>query len=100
MPQILALIIPRRRVKTLIWLTGIVVLVQCFVFVAVQVRSDKSLFVEDCSTLKSTGKQTRLCIIFRLIRSLLTPLWDRPHKSKDELHVSEYMSCGLTAQYR
>ena len=77
MSQILALVIPRRRVKTLIWLTGIVVLVQFFVFVAVQVRSDKGLFVEDCSSLKSTGMQTCLCMIFRLIRSLLTPLLSR-----------------------
>lgn len=86
MPQIQALIIPRRRVKTLIWLTGIVVLVQFFVFVAVQVRSDKGFFTEDCSTLKSTGT---VCVLFYVyfldsIRSILAPKRDRPNNSKDE----------------
>lgn len=53
MLQNLASIKPRRGVKTLIWLTGIVVLVQFFVFVAVQVRSNaEGLFEEDCSTPK------------------------------------------------
>lgn len=50
--QNLASIIPRRRVKTVIWLTGIVVGIQFFVFVAVQVRWKESLFTEDCSTPK------------------------------------------------
>jgi len=60
MPKILALVIPRRRVKTLIWLTGIIVLVQFFVFVAVQMRSDKGVYTEDCSTLENTGTVCRL----------------------------------------
>ncbi|XP_078376385.1 N-acetyl-beta-glucosaminyl-glycoprotein 4-beta-N-acetylgalactosaminyltransferase 1-like [Oculina patagonica] len=50
--QNLASIIPRRRVKTVIWLTALVVVVQCIVFVAVQVRWNESLFTEDCSTPK------------------------------------------------
>jgi len=44
----------RRRVKSLIWLTAVVVLLQLFVFVADQVWS-KDAVVEDCSTLKITG---------------------------------------------
>lgn len=67
--QILALVISRRGVKTLLWLTGIVVLVQLFVFVAIQVRSDKVLVTEVCSALKSTGI---VCRFSDSIRSILT----------------------------
>ena len=72
--QILALVISRRGVKTLIWLTGIVVLVQLFVFVAIQVRSDKGLVTEVFSTLESTGIVYRfVCVQFSdSIRSILT----------------------------
>lgn len=74
--QILALVISRRGVKTLIWLTGIVVLVQLFVFVAIQVRSDKGLVTEVCSTLRSTGIVYRfVCVHSQFsdsIRSILT----------------------------
>ena len=44
----------RRRVKSLVWLTVIVVLLQLFVFVADQVWS-KDAVVEDCSTVKVPG---------------------------------------------
>ncbi|KAJ7370160.1 hypothetical protein OS493_033785 [Desmophyllum pertusum] len=45
------LIHPRRRVKTVIWLTGIVVVVQCFVLVADHFRSSNDAEA-DCFTLK------------------------------------------------
>lgn len=48
------LIHPRRRVKTVIWLTGVVVVVQCFVLVADHFRWSNDAEA-DCFTLKHSG---------------------------------------------
>lgn len=47
------LIHPRRRVKTVIWLTGVVVVAQCFVLVADHFRWSND--AGDCFALKHSG---------------------------------------------